>query len=318
LLSSSLEDSTGFTGERQDPETGLVYLHSRYYDPSIGRFLSADPTHPSQPGVGTNRYAYAGNDPINRVDNGGAAWVSVEVHTAFGIPYVPHVRTTIYYGSSDTIQQLNAQTPAASGTVATMMGWVPVSNCNMDCVETGDAYRLAWQGYVPDNAARSGARAYLESIPHFATHYAGDPVDYYTRGQSNSAHNSAMKSFGPAVAGEINRGIEALGYYSPENYWVNAGPPISSNELRGNFGAGGDSGDGGSYLSLGYASDGGLSWGSTIAASSMRFNAVMEGFRHQAAAQNAAWMAADSQRLFGYGATDQFGWSLYSAPAWQR
>ncbi|WP_421699076.1 RHS repeat-associated core domain-containing protein [Ancylobacter sp.] len=61
----------GFIGERHDPETGLLYLHARYYDPVIGRFLSPDTLDPIEPGVGTNRYAYADNDPINKSDPSG-------------------------------------------------------------------------------------------------------------------------------------------------------------------------------------------------------------------------------------------------------
>jgi RHS repeat-associated protein len=32
-----------FAGREYDPETGLYYMRARYYDPAIGRFLSADP-----------------------------------------------------------------------------------------------------------------------------------------------------------------------------------------------------------------------------------------------------------------------------------
>ena len=41
----------GFTGHRNDPATGLVYMQARYYDPKIGRFLSVDPVgfSPGQP-----------------------------------------------------------------------------------------------------------------------------------------------------------------------------------------------------------------------------------------------------------------------------
>ena len=35
-------ESKGYVGERDDPETGLLYLNARYYDPEIGRFLSPD------------------------------------------------------------------------------------------------------------------------------------------------------------------------------------------------------------------------------------------------------------------------------------
>jgi RHS repeat-associated protein len=50
------------------------HLRARYYDPAIGRFLSADPLvgAPSQPQT-LNRYAYALNNPVNRVDPTGLA-----------------------------------------------------------------------------------------------------------------------------------------------------------------------------------------------------------------------------------------------------
>ncbi|MDQ0317913.1 hypothetical protein QO002_000051 [Pararhizobium capsulatum DSM 1112] len=35
------------------------------------RFISPDTMDPTMPGVGTNRYAYAGNDPISRSDPNG-------------------------------------------------------------------------------------------------------------------------------------------------------------------------------------------------------------------------------------------------------
>jgi hypothetical protein len=40
-------------------------------DPIKGRFISPDSLDPTQVGVGTNRYAYAGNDPINNSDPSG-------------------------------------------------------------------------------------------------------------------------------------------------------------------------------------------------------------------------------------------------------
>jgi len=40
-------------------------------DPALGRFISPDDWDPTLPGVGTNRYAYAGNDPVNKSDPNG-------------------------------------------------------------------------------------------------------------------------------------------------------------------------------------------------------------------------------------------------------
>jgi RHS repeat-associated protein len=69
----SAPPSKGYIGERFDAETGLQYLHARYYDPDLGRFLSPDTWDPTLPGVDNNRYAYAGNDPVNGSDPGGHA-----------------------------------------------------------------------------------------------------------------------------------------------------------------------------------------------------------------------------------------------------
>ena len=51
-----------FTGYERDSETQVDYARNRYYNPRLGRFLSADPL-PS-----TNRYAYALNNPLSLVD----------------------------------------------------------------------------------------------------------------------------------------------------------------------------------------------------------------------------------------------------------
>ncbi len=65
--------SKGWIGERYDAEAGLQYLNARYYDPDLLMFLQPDWWEVTEPGVGTNRYAYAGGDPVNGVDPGGHA-----------------------------------------------------------------------------------------------------------------------------------------------------------------------------------------------------------------------------------------------------
>ncbi|HRK67137.1 MAG TPA: RHS repeat-associated core domain-containing protein, partial [Hyphomonas sp.] len=72
------DNQAGYTGHVEDAATGLTYMQARYYDPVIGRFLSIDPVgfSPARPDM-FNRYAYAGNDPVNMIDPDGAEHCAV-------------------------------------------------------------------------------------------------------------------------------------------------------------------------------------------------------------------------------------------------
>jgi RHS repeat-associated protein len=96
----------GYINERFDPETGLQYLHARYYDPLLGRFLSPDTWNPTLPGVDINRYAYSLNDPINLSDPLGH---EAEFYGGLG----PDDREDVYDNSGD-------------GSVNTSTGTAPV------------------------------------------------------------------------------------------------------------------------------------------------------------------------------------------------
>src|SRR5215471_4839052 len=61
------ETTLNYTGQKRDG-TGLLYYGARYYDPVLGRFLSPDSIVPGGGPQGLNRYAYVGNNPINRTD----------------------------------------------------------------------------------------------------------------------------------------------------------------------------------------------------------------------------------------------------------
>jgi RHS repeat-associated protein len=92
-------ESKGWIGERYDADAGLQYLNARYYDPVLGMFLQPDWFEVLQPGVGTNRFSYSFNDPVNLSDPmgnvcapcaipfvvEGVKWVGVTVLSAVGI-----------------------------------------------------------------------------------------------------------------------------------------------------------------------------------------------------------------------------------------
>ena len=65
-----------YRGYVYDWETGFYYLQSRYYDPTTGRFISADVLLSTGQGVlGHNCYAYCLDNPVMMVDDqGDAPW----------------------------------------------------------------------------------------------------------------------------------------------------------------------------------------------------------------------------------------------------
>ncbi len=100
--SSATDDNPfRYCGEYQDSETGFTYLRARYYDPSVGRFISED-THwtPSNMIYGdkdgdtkipemdaimqsSNLFAYCMNNPVRYVDSSGqiSEWVLLALYS---------------------------------------------------------------------------------------------------------------------------------------------------------------------------------------------------------------------------------------------
>jgi RHS repeat-associated protein len=72
-LGASTDTNTNpfrYTGRELDPETGLNFYRARYYDSSIGRFVSEDPLRFR---AGVDFYRYVSNDPIDSTDPYGLA-----------------------------------------------------------------------------------------------------------------------------------------------------------------------------------------------------------------------------------------------------
>ena len=62
---STIGNGYGFHGLQKDSETGLLYVRNRYYDPDLGRFISADPLGYID---GPSMYQFAMYDPFNKSD----------------------------------------------------------------------------------------------------------------------------------------------------------------------------------------------------------------------------------------------------------
>ncbi|MFD1297472.1 RHS repeat-associated core domain-containing protein [Lysobacter gummosus] len=71
LLNRQIADGPGYTGHANDATTGLTYMQQRYYDPTLGRFLSVDPITATGAGGSFNRYWYGNNNPYRFTDPDG-------------------------------------------------------------------------------------------------------------------------------------------------------------------------------------------------------------------------------------------------------
>ena len=117
----------GFGGHRTDPETGLVYMNARYYDPALGRFLSADALVPDPDNPQAfNRYAFAYNNPISNTDPTGHAPVVsavVAVATALAAPSSA-LSFVALVGTATTITGYVLKNPVLSTIGSVLMGFV--------------------------------------------------------------------------------------------------------------------------------------------------------------------------------------------------
>jgi RHS repeat-associated protein len=80
---SGVEFRYGYTGRELDGETGLYYYRARYYDPTVGRFISEDPM-----GFGagdTNLYRYVFNNATNYTDPSGQIVPLIALAWAAGV-----------------------------------------------------------------------------------------------------------------------------------------------------------------------------------------------------------------------------------------
>ncbi len=75
-----------FTGQKLDDETGLYFYNARYYDPSLGRFITADTLTPNpKNSQAFNHYAYVFNNPLKYTDpSGNFPWIAAIIGAIIG------------------------------------------------------------------------------------------------------------------------------------------------------------------------------------------------------------------------------------------
>ena len=112
-----------YRGYYYDSETGFYYLGSRYYDPEVGRFISADTTDilgASGNLYDKNLYAYCDNNPVMRKDLDGQCWITVGIMAVGGVIGA----TFSAVGSAVTQQSLTGTVNWKSVAVAAASGFI--------------------------------------------------------------------------------------------------------------------------------------------------------------------------------------------------
>ena len=102
-LAASVRTKELFTGKERYTETGLDYFGARYYDASIGRWLSVDPLAEKYPSL--SPYNYVANNPLSSFDPNGEYIVNASRNKRNGSIRVTATRVTI--GSAKTAEFLS-------------------------------------------------------------------------------------------------------------------------------------------------------------------------------------------------------------------
>jgi RHS repeat-associated protein len=161
-----------FSGQYYDAETGLHYNWHRYYDPSMGQYIEADPAGLA---AGTNLYAYSGGNPLTFVDPTGLKlcrvtlpglgntslddsfipsvqkWIKLNEAAGIDVNFTEAFRTTAY--QKGLAGNPNATTPAKAGFslheagFAVDISWKRLTDAQQDTVlNNADAAGLDWGG----------------------------------------------------------------------------------------------------------------------------------------------------------------------------
>ena len=183
-ISESDTNAFRYCGEYYDTESDTIYLRARYYDPSIGRFISRDSFAGKQGDpLSLNRYTYCHNSPVVFVDCNG------------NFPFLPQligagVGALISGGSKIISNVKNGNDwydgvgkAALSGAVSGVISTIPIPGAGplASAVITGGASNLA------ADAINGDINSFKDAALSFTTGAASGAISY---GISNKIYSS--------------------------------------------------------------------------------------------------------------------------------
>ena len=174
-VSGTLADTIGeanpirYRGYVYDAETGYYYLNSRYYDPDLCRFISADSQlNDNESLLGANLFAYCYNNPANMIDADGREPISITLMLLCFVCSAIMTYGTVTLVSSDWFQaswnnMLNGINRAISDTINVFEGLVAKlifteDNDVPDVDYPGDDPTVAPEGYEWRGSGEKGSK----------------------------------------------------------------------------------------------------------------------------------------------------------------
>jgi RHS repeat-associated protein len=238
-----------YTGQRAEAGFRLMDYNARYYDPGLGRFVSADTVVPQAGNPqALNRYAYTANNPLKYVDPSGnchglsgAAFdtcVKTVVAIASGVHKANEYRDDIFFPDADTtfIDRLEASVAVGGG--ATVVG----------TIASGGTIAVAGTQTVA-TLATSSAMALAGSATAGGANLAGQAINSARTGESIDPGEAVIAGATGFVAGAIApigattyAGAAALGGLSTTGQYaltqLNGGEGITPEGVLYNAGVG--------------------------------------------------------------------------------
>lgn len=137
----------GYTGHEHLDEVGLINMNGRVYDPSLSRFMSADP-HVTFPGdmQSYNRYSYVLNQPF--------AWTDPSGYDAWGGETKGDANSTAHYYTATIAQNSSSSSgsssskPPSSGSAQLQESYKDVGNKGEQSRDSGFGIKLAVQNWI--------------------------------------------------------------------------------------------------------------------------------------------------------------------------